>query len=247
MRQSQIKTKGIILRRIDLKEADQIVTVLTRDEGRVGLLAKGSKRLKSKFLGKLELLNKVDLNYFQGRELGHLNEAEGQPGFEEDDLDLHTRSLLFYMAEATHKMTPEGQACQEVFELLTEALDHFNKQSGELVFYGYMVKLLTTLGFMQAWNESAEGVKLDLTLTHYLCERDGNLKTESHVGAQLSPAVIKWVSYMQQHDFNALKQVTPSHQDKVELFGVLKSILKGLFNYPFKSEGFLNQARLASD
>jgi DNA repair protein RecO (recombination protein O) len=78
--EKQKKTKGIVLRRFNLNEADQIVTVLTEDEGKVSLLAKGSRRLKSKFCGRLEPFYHVSLNYFQGRELGHLDEADRRFG-----------------------------------------------------------------------------------------------------------------------------------------------------------------------
>lgn len=247
MKQNQIKSKGIVLRRIDLKEADQIVTVLTRDEGRVGILAKGSRRMKSKFSGKLELFSVVELNYFQGRELAYLNEVESQSLFEENTLDLHSRSLLFYMAESTQKLLAEAQPCQEVFELLLEALAHFDNQCGERVFYAYMVKLLTTLGFMQAWDESLEGGgKLDLNRTYYLCEREGRLKEDQFAGIKVSSTLIKWVNYMQKESFEQVSWVKPSYEEKVEVFRILKSMMSNLLNYPLKSEVFLNQTRVAS-
>ncbi len=245
MNQGHKKTTGIILRRIDLNEADQIVTVLTKEYGKIALLAKGSRRMKSRFSGRLELLHQVELNYFQGRgDLGHLNEVEGRSILEED-LDLKSRSLLFYMAETTTKLVAEGQACEELYDVFVEALQHYKKEVCEAVFYGYLVKSLTALGFMSGWDKcSHTHQKLDLKKTHYLSLSDFNIVSSEFStgdGIELSQAVIKWVNYMQKEDFRALSRVNAGHKERADVFMVLKSILGSLVTSPFKSEVFLSQ------
>jgi len=96
--EKQKKTRGIVIRRFNLNEADQIVTVLTEDEGKISVLAKGSRRLKSRFCGRLEPFYHVALNYFQGRELGHLDEAELLEVYAPLESDLKSKSILFFMA-----------------------------------------------------------------------------------------------------------------------------------------------------
>lgn len=237
----QIKTKGIVLRRINLHEADQIVTVLSQTEGKISLLAKGSRRLKSKFCGRLEPFYEGHFDYFQGRDLGHLNEVELLcPG--PDKLDLKSKSILFYMAEATMKLVADRQECEAVYLLLQDALAHFEKEQSEVMLYGYLVRLLTELGFMAPWNQNSEtDLKLDLSKPYFLCLQDGSIAHAGFAGAtdiRLTPSIIKWVSYMQTEDFAALKKVTPSRGEKAEVFFVLKSVLNGLFSKPFKSEEF---------
>ncbi|MBN1258357.1 DNA repair protein RecO, partial [Candidatus Peregrinibacteria bacterium] len=72
----QFKTDGLILRKSNLNDADQILTVLTRDRGKISCIAKGCRRLKSRFCGRLEILYEVRLAGFEGRELAHLDEVE---------------------------------------------------------------------------------------------------------------------------------------------------------------------------
>jgi DNA repair protein RecO (recombination protein O) len=61
------KTEAIVLRSIRYGEADRILHLYTRDRGRVGAIAKGVRRPKSRFGGRLEPLFRVDLVMHEGR------------------------------------------------------------------------------------------------------------------------------------------------------------------------------------
>ena len=63
-----IETEGIILKTYSLAEADKIVVLLTQSQGLVRGVAKGAKRLKSRFGGGLEPFSVISLTYFQKEE-----------------------------------------------------------------------------------------------------------------------------------------------------------------------------------
>lgn len=62
-----IVTKGIVLRRTDFGEADRIITFLTPNHGKVGVIAKGVRKSKSKLAGGIELFSVSDISYISGR------------------------------------------------------------------------------------------------------------------------------------------------------------------------------------
>lgn len=64
---NQIVTKGIVLSRTEFGEADRIITVLTTDHGKIRLIAKGVRRIKSKSAGGIELFSVSDITYIPGR------------------------------------------------------------------------------------------------------------------------------------------------------------------------------------
>lgn len=69
----QIITTGIILSRTDYGEADRILTVLTPDHGKLRLMARGVRKVKSKLAGGIELFSTSHITFIQGRgELGTL-------------------------------------------------------------------------------------------------------------------------------------------------------------------------------
>ena len=238
------QTSGIILKRFNLNEADQIVTVLTENEGKVSLLAKGSRRLKSRFCGRLEPLYCVSLNYFQGRELGHLDEAEILNVYSPLESDLKAKSTLFLMAEITAKLVADGDHSNDVYSLLKECLSEFEDCHSEIILHAYMVKLLTLLGFMAPWDCcSRSGEKLNLLEPLFLSKRDASVVRSGYnesSDVRLTPSVIKWINYMQKEALSGLKRVTPSIGEKKEVHYVMQMIFGNILNAPFKSEAFLS-------
>ena len=70
------KTRGIVLRRRQLSEADRIVTIFTRERGKLDAVAKGVRRMRSHLAGRLELANECDLLMHRGRTLDVIVSAE---------------------------------------------------------------------------------------------------------------------------------------------------------------------------
>lgn len=73
-----VETEGLILKTYSLAEADKIIVLLTQSEGLVRGVAKGAKRLKSRFGGGLEPFSIIALTYFQKeeRELVSISQIE---------------------------------------------------------------------------------------------------------------------------------------------------------------------------
>ncbi len=243
-----IKTKGVVLKRIDFKEADQIVTILTEDQGKVSLVAKGARRLKSRFCGRLEPFFYVELNYFKGQNLGHLNEVTLLHGLNAENLSLSSQSQLFYILEATEKLIAEAQDAREAYELLLEVSKRIQPNNINALFYAYMIKLLGSLGFMGPWDTcSQSNLKINLEDNLFLSSEDSGIRSGAYSGHSdklLSPEVVKWVNYIQKQDLDKLTFIRASAQQQSEMFIVLKSVLSTVLNKPFKAEAFLKEFQL---
>jgi DNA repair protein RecO (recombination protein O) len=75
------RDEGVVLRTQKLGEADRIVTVLTREHGRVRAVAKGVRRTKSKFGARLEPFSHVDVQCHVGRSLDVVTQVESLAAF----------------------------------------------------------------------------------------------------------------------------------------------------------------------
>ena len=67
---------GVVLRTYKLREADRIIVIHTRDNGKVRAVAKGVRKTKSKFGARLEPMSHVSLQLYRGRELDIVTQAE---------------------------------------------------------------------------------------------------------------------------------------------------------------------------
>jgi DNA repair protein RecO (recombination protein O) len=142
-------TTGIILRTRPLTETSLIVHWLTPELGRIATVAKGARRPKSPFLGKLDLFFLADFSFRRSRhsELHLLREAglrEMHDAIRGDILKLRQAAYAAALIEqATESETPLPAA----FELLRGFLDCLcrAKPAAQLVF-AYEFKLLRELG-----------------------------------------------------------------------------------------------------
>jgi len=118
-------TPAIVLRNRDYGESDRIVTVLTRDAGKLGGIAKGAKQSRRRFERKLELFSHVML-YFRRRPNGELvfitkAEAAELTQFELEN-DLGKIALGSYMLELADALIREGTDTAEAYRILAGAL-----------------------------------------------------------------------------------------------------------------------------
>lgn len=103
------KTEAIVLRSIRYGEADRVLHLYTPDRGRVGAVAKGVRRIRSRLGGRLEPLSRVRLVLHQGRgELCTISQAD----------TLHPHAALRERRDSLERAT---QACEAVLRLLDSA------------------------------------------------------------------------------------------------------------------------------
>lgn len=119
-------SEAIVLRTYPLKEADLIVSFLTRDQGMLRGVAKRARRPKSTFGAGLERLSQVRMQYFQSetRELVNLDSCEliqSQFGLLSD---YEAGIALDYLAEVTEQSLPPAEPNERWFRLLAAVLDH---------------------------------------------------------------------------------------------------------------------------
>jgi DNA repair protein RecO (recombination protein O) len=118
------QVEGVILRSLRFGEADRVLHVYTRERGRVGLVAKGVRRTRSRFGARLEPLTRVNLQMHLGRgELGTVTGAdivESHRGVREDSARL---AVGLAGAETVARLFAEGEASPKAFEALCRFLE----------------------------------------------------------------------------------------------------------------------------
>lgn len=164
--------EGIVLKSRQWGEADQILTVFTKEQGKVVVRAPGARRVTSRKRGSIQTFSRVKLFVVRGKTWDVVTEAEMISGvFGEKDLGKLV--LAYQWVELVDKLTAEGQEQKEVYELLRLALSSLEKvtkdKTGEWK-RRFTVKLLVLLGF---WPDGREvrGKEMDLYVEEILGRR----------------------------------------------------------------------------
>lgn len=120
-----VETEAIVLRTYKLSEADKIAVCLTRKAGVVRGVARGARRLKSRFGAGLEPFTLVNLTYYEkeGRELVTLRQAEIVRSHFEWAARAEALSLLGYMGELATEFAPPHQVDERLFRMVRACLE----------------------------------------------------------------------------------------------------------------------------
>jgi DNA repair protein RecO (recombination protein O) len=147
-RQRLYRTPAVILKRMDLGEADRIVTLFSRDEGKIRAVAKGVRRTTSRSAGHLEPFTLSDVLFAVGRELDVISQADTLEAFRELRENLELTTHAYYLAEVVDLLTEDHLENREVFDTLVDGLHRLAEaDDSRLVLIVFHLRLLEALGY----------------------------------------------------------------------------------------------------
>lgn len=140
---------GLVLRATETKEADYILTVLTAEQGRLSVIARGARRRSSRLAAACQHLAFSELVLYRRGNWYYLDEASTLTLFGGLRADLEKLSLASYFAEMTEAVTTEDLPAGEVLSLLLNALYALDAldRPNELVRAVFELRLLALSGY----------------------------------------------------------------------------------------------------
>ena len=141
--------RGIVLRSVDTREADKILTVLTGESGKLAVVAKGARSRRSRVTAATQFLAYSELTVSESHGWQMLAEASTIELFSGIRQDIALLSLASYFAELTDAVTYEGLPAEETLALLLNALYALGTLNypQTVVKTGFELKLMALSGF----------------------------------------------------------------------------------------------------
>ena len=122
----QTKDTAICLRAVNYSETSQVVTLFTRDSGKVGAMAKGSRRAKSSFDGAIEVFSFGSVMFTikdSGGQLAMLTEFNQQPRFRMLSHNLNALNAALFAVELTEKFLEDHDPHPPLFDKMAKFLE----------------------------------------------------------------------------------------------------------------------------
>lgn len=127
-----------------------MITVFSKELGKIKILAKGVRRIKSRRAPHLELFNHVELELHEGKTFPTVTEAKIINDYSPMKSDLKLSGYLFYLCEVIDKILPEHQPHPEVFVLFLSVLSNLSnlETNPQEQVKKFVVELLWNLGYL---------------------------------------------------------------------------------------------------
>ena len=148
--------QGIVLRSFPFGEADRVVVILSPNHGKLRTVAKGIRKTKSRFGGRLEPFTHVDLVLYEGRNLDTITQVSVIETFSRLRDDLDRVMAAGTMVEAVDAVASEGEPSLRLFLLLQRGLRALDERemSRDLV-TAFLLKLAEVIGLAPALDSCA--------------------------------------------------------------------------------------------
>ncbi len=144
-----IKVKALSLNSRPLGEKDRLLTLFSREQGKLSAVAPGARKVKSKLAAAVELFTCGNYLLHRGRSLFTVTQAEQEQGFPNIRRNITLYASGIYFGELVEKTVEESEASPELFELLLQVwqlLDQGQVEPALLARY-FELKLLDLLGY----------------------------------------------------------------------------------------------------
>lgn len=220
---NQLTTTAIVLARTDYGEADRILTVLTPDYGKLRLMAKGVRRVKSRLAGGIELFSVSHMSFVRGRgDLGTLVSARLMRHYSCIVADIGRVQLGYDLIKLLNKIT-EDAVEPEYFNLLEQAFQALDDVviNGDLVRLWFSAQLLRLGGHSPNLQTDTTGQKLlpekvydfDYQTMAFAASKSGNfaarhIKLLRLLFASISPKTVQKIdgSLILEHELRSLME-----------------------------------------
>lgn len=195
-------SNGLVVRSVDYRERDCILTVLTEELGRLTVSARGCRKKGSVLAAGCQLLCWSEMELYEHGGRWNVKAASTLRQFEGLRTDFEKFALACYIAEAGEALSPEGEDCTEILSLVLNSLHALEKldRPRELVKAAFELRAMCTAGYepMLDFCSVCGEEDPEEPMFHLL---DGTLhcdgcREESDSSVRLTPSVLSAMRYI---------------------------------------------------
>ncbi len=147
-RERTYRTEAIVLKRSDFGEADRLLTLYSREFGKLKAIAKGARKPQSRKTGHVELFMRSQFLMAKGQDLDVITQAEMAEAYPALRDDLVRTTYAGYVVELLDRMTAEEGPNPSLYNLLAQTLGRLTTSDDvRLVARYYELRLLGLAGF----------------------------------------------------------------------------------------------------
>lgn len=237
------KCEGIVIRTTDYGETNKIVTLFTREWGKIGVMARGAKKPNSRLSSITQLFTHGYFLVQRGSGLGSLQQGEIATSLRAIGEDIFLTAYASYIVELTDKCTEEKKPNPFHFELLLQTLNYMNEgYDPDILMNIYEMKMLNVMGLYPVLNQCSVCGNTDGHFSFsireggFICHRCVE-KDPYHM--KLSPAAVKLLRLFYYFDLSRLGNISVKPETKAELKSVINTYYDEYSGLHLKTKKFL--------
>ena len=142
------RTQGIILKKEDRGEANQLFTIYTKDFGKLEIFGKAIRKISSKLRAGADIFYLTDIEFIQGKAHKTLTDAVLIEKFENIRSDLNKLKITYQISEILDELIKGQESDEEIWDLLNKTFQRLNNlklkiKNWKLIYYYFLWNFLS--------------------------------------------------------------------------------------------------------
>lgn len=225
-----LKTKGIVLKEVYTGEADKIITILSKEHGKMSIFAKGARRPKSRLIACTQFLCYSEFLLFRGQDIHNISSCDIIETFSKIGNDLVKLTYAAHIVDIVYDTIQEGQYSARELRLLLNTLFFIlnSEKSLDLITCIFELRYLCLLGYtpyVRGCVNCAEGEIENISFSFkecgFLCSKEGCIAKDISA-KKILPGTVKALYHIAYSPINNLFNFNVSK----EILDQLKSITR---------------------
>lgn len=242
------RTTGIIIKRLDVGEADRVLTILT-PAGKISANARGIRKTTSRLAGHLELLSYCQLQLAAGKSRDVIVQSVAIERFEALQNRLYTMAAGYYVAELADNFVTDEDSASPALTHLRACLQMLCQPcSLEMVLHWYTLQLCEVAGYRpQLFVCAVCGSRLNEQSQRWSITQGGMLcpdcvRADTHA-LTISLALFTLLRFVQRESLAVVAQTTQSFVLHTQAFVLLRQWVVRHSELPLRSVAFFDDVR----
>ncbi len=252
------KSEGFVIKSRILRDADKIITLYTKQYGKINALAKGVRKITSKFASNLEIFNYNELVMYkkENSDIYTITGCNSRKSFHKIRNDFFKMMKGAYMVELVEKLTYSHNQNIAIFYLINDAfllmddIEYTNKDVLQLV-EAFIMRLLTYSGYKLHLDKCVVCGSRIIDRTCKFSSREGGVVCpECRISDDCTPGVsllmLQYLRKLQTTDLAHVRELTTSASMRYNVKRVLDLCISNHIISPLLSEEFMYKMKSAN-
>jgi DNA repair protein RecO (recombination protein O) len=239
------KAEGIVLRTVDYGEGNKIITVFTKEMGKIGMVARGARKTKSKLGAVSQPFTVAHFIFYLGTGLATISQGEIIESHSKIRNDLYKAAYAAYLLELTDRMTEEKQRIPALYEALCSILKQMEDgKDSEMLTRIFELKALSTFGYHPSF-ENCMACGRGIAPWLFSVRESGLLcagcRYKDPYAMSIGEQIPRILQLLQRIDIKNLGEIRIKESTREQLKKVIQSFMDEYVGIVFKSRVVLEQ------
>ncbi|MBI9048714.1 MAG: DNA repair protein RecO [Anaerolineaceae bacterium] len=244
-----LKVEAVILQHSDWGEADRLLRIFSREQGKLKIVAKGVRRIRSRKAGHLEPITRVSLLLARGTGMWIVTQAETIHPHLALRADLLLTGYACYLTELVDRFTIEEEGNYALYQLFTQSLERLESSADPyLVVRFFEIHLLDLLGYRPELLNCVSCREPIQPQNQFFSYLQGGVICPKCIGRAVdaqpvSMSALKYMRHMQRSQFEKLNGVYIPNEIRDALEQLLTRYINFLLERQVNSSSFIRMVR----